>query len=188
MGNRWSAIPDRETTVDDESWVLVSEEEARHLIDERELFLLLQAVEEISGGTMSVITTDTFVEDGNEETVWAIIADIYSDAAFDANVAWGASIIDTLKELIKAMHNADTAYEDMDPEQIDYEVRTVRATLEQGYTAWRHDTTDPSLEVVELWEFPSECKAPVVIGIGRGEDRTEALRNLLVGLRDRDDD
>lgn len=186
MGSRWSAIPDREITVDDESWVLVSEEEARYLIDERELFLLLRAVEEISGGTMSVIATDTFMEDDEEETVWAVIADIYSDEAFDANVAWGASIIDTLKELIKAMHRNGIDYEDMDAEEVDASVKEVRSTLEQGYTAWRHDSVSPELEVVELWEFPSECKTPVVIGVGRGENRTEALRNLLIGLRDRD--
>lgn len=190
MGKRWSAIPDREVVANNKRWVCVAPDEAENLVDVRELYLLLQTIEQCAGdGAFSAITTDTFFEDGEEKTVWAVLADVYGERPFDENVAWGGDLVATLRELAATMANeadeeTDFNFEDMDADAVVSASRIVRDSCEHGYIAWRHDTTAPENDIVELWNFDPSNDAPDVIGIGRGDDDVEALRNLLIGLRD----
>ena len=189
MGVKWANIPDRSVSHEGSTYVCVTEEEAQYLIDSRELADLLDAVEGLTGdNAFSAISTEIVKEDGVDSRVWMVMGDIQTDDPANENAAWGANLIHTIKELIVELSKTQsvaTDFENMTAKQIVDIARGVRDTMLSGYLAWRSDSTQPELDVVELWDFPRNKNTPEIMAIGRGTDDVEALRNLLIGLRDK---
>lgn len=185
MDGPWATIPYREIVAEGQRWVYLTPEEAKLLVDSREVEMLLYAIEELSSGdAQPAITVETITEGGETKNVWAVIEDLFDEAPTN-RVAHGGKLIETLEGLVRAMADgpAGADFEGMDAVQLMESARQARDSLDHGYLAWRCDAADPNTDVVELWDASSDV--PDILGIGHGDDDVEAMRNLLIGLREK---